>query len=121
MDNVHATHKNLYVYKTAKLLTIDLITYFNKEKFRKRHDFLILQLFRATSSIGANIAEGYGRYYTKSYRHFLSIARGSCFEVEYWLDIIAEVESVDTLKITQFQKENLAIIKMLTTMMKKLE
>jgi four helix bundle protein len=48
------------------------------------------QLFRAGSSIGANLAEGYGRYSQGAYRNHLSIARGSAFEAEGWLDLLMQ-------------------------------
>jgi four helix bundle protein len=46
------------------------------------------QLLRAASSISANIAEGFGRYSQPAYRNHLSIARGSAFESESWLDLL---------------------------------
>lgn len=43
------------------------------------------QLVRAVDSIGANIAEGYGRYSFKEYIMFLYYARGSLYESRFWL------------------------------------
>ena len=43
------------------------------------------QLVRAVDSIGANIAEGYGRHHTNDIIRFLFIARGSLQESKYWL------------------------------------
>ena len=43
------------------------------------------QLVRAADSIGANIAEGYGRHHTNDIIRFLFIARGSLQETKYWL------------------------------------
>ena len=43
------------------------------------------QLLRAVDSVGANIAEGSGRYNEKDRRRFYVIARGSLFETEHWL------------------------------------
>jgi four helix bundle protein len=48
-------------------------------------DTLGKQLVRSADSVGANIAEGYGRYTYKDRRHFLHIARGSLYETRYWL------------------------------------
>ena len=84
----HTNHKDLIVYRKSKSLALDLIRIFSKKKFPKIYEFVILQLLRSVTSICANIVEGYGRHYRKSFRQFLSIARGSCFETEYWLEII---------------------------------
>jgi len=44
-----------------------------------------VQLIRALDSIGANIAEGAGRYTHIDNRHFVRIARGSLYETRHWL------------------------------------
>jgi four helix bundle protein len=46
------------------------------------------QTLRSATSIAANIAEGYGRFSQAAYRNHLSIARGSAFETESWLDLL---------------------------------
>ena len=43
------------------------------------------QFARAADSIGANIAEMYGRYHLGEKVQFLYYARGSLFETKYWL------------------------------------
>lgn len=45
-----------------------------------------IQWIRAVDSIGANIAESYGRYHFSEKVHFLYYARGSVFEAKYWLN-----------------------------------
>ncbi|MCB0211362.1 MAG: four helix bundle protein, partial [Anaerolineae bacterium] len=44
------------------------------------------QLARATDSIGANIAESFGRFHYGEKLKFLYYARGSLFETNYWLN-----------------------------------
>jgi four helix bundle protein len=49
-----------------------------------------IQLVRAADSIGANIAEAFGRDSTPDTRWLPLIARGSLFETEHWLDVAAD-------------------------------
>ncbi len=44
------------------------------------------QLVRAVDSVGANIAEGYGRFHFGEKLQFFYYARGSLFETKYWLN-----------------------------------
>lgn len=44
------------------------------------------QLVRAADSIGANIAESFGRFHYGEKLQFLYYARGSLFETKYWLN-----------------------------------
>jgi four helix bundle protein len=44
------------------------------------------QMINAADSIGANIAEAYGRDTLRDRRRQVYVARGSCFELEHWLD-----------------------------------
>ena len=52
------------------------------------------QLIRAAGSIPANIAEGFGRFSQAAYRNHLSIARGSAFESESWVDLLVRLDVV---------------------------
>src|SRR3954447_17402508 len=51
-------------------------------------DAISNQLMRSAGSIAANVAEGYGRFSQAAYRSHLSIARGSTFESESWVDLL---------------------------------
>jgi len=50
------------------------------------------QISRAADSIGANIAESFGRYHFGEKIQFLYYARGSLFETKYWLNRAATRE-----------------------------
>lgn len=52
--------------------------YFSKDTLGK-------QLARAADSIGANIAEGFGRYHYKENKNFCYFSRGSLIETKGWL------------------------------------
>lgn len=116
-----SSYKNLIVYQKAKLLTVEAIEYFSTQRLDKTSEILVNQLIRAISSIGANIAEGYGRHYQKSYHQFLGIARGSSFESDYWLDVMLETKKFNNQKIEGFLQKNTELIKILTTIMKNLD
>jgi four helix bundle protein len=84
------SYKELIVWQKAYELT--LLVYKETEKFPKSEIFgLTSQLRRATVSIASNIAEGYQRQHGGEYVQFLSIAFGSCAEVETQLLICKDL------------------------------
>jgi four helix bundle protein len=52
------------------------------------------QSIRSTDSVGANIAEGYGRFHYLDKIRFYYNARGSLFESKHWLDLFYEREII---------------------------
>jgi four helix bundle protein len=76
--------ENLQVYKLAEKLANEVWQIVNGwEEFAKYT--LGKQLVRAADSIGANIAEGNGRYSLQDNSRFVKIARGSLNETRHWL------------------------------------
>jgi four helix bundle protein len=73
------TFEELEVWKLSRELKNELRSLINKipieEKFK-----LSDQIIRSSRSVGANIAEGFGRFYFKENSKFCLIARGSLFE-----------------------------------------
>jgi len=46
------------------------------------------QFLKSTDSIGANIAEGFGRFHYKDSLKFYYNSRGSLFETKHWLELL---------------------------------
>lgn len=53
------------------------------------------QLIRAIDSIGANIAEGYGRYHYLDSIKFYYNARGSLSESKHWVELLKRRELIN--------------------------
>jgi four helix bundle protein len=67
------------------------------------------QLFRAATSVGVNIAEGYGRYTGSEYIDYLTISRGSANEVDHWLHAVIDCKLGDRdqcLRLIDINTEN---------------
>ncbi len=79
------------------------------------------QLVRSAGSVGANIAEGHGRYTLAAYRNHLSIAKGSASEVDSWLDLLRRIEYIDAQTESALHGESLRIIGALVNRMRALE
>jgi four helix bundle protein len=76
--------ENLQIYKLSESLSDRVWNILsNWDSFSR--DTVGKQLVRAADSIGANIAEGCGRYGILDNRRFAYIARGSLYETKHWL------------------------------------
>ncbi len=76
--------EELRVYRAAEGVG-DLVWEIVSAWDRFARDTVGKQLVRAADSIGANIAEGYGRKSYADNRRFVAIARGSLMETRHWL------------------------------------
>lgn len=112
-------YKTLIVYQKALGNILSLLRHYRAEKLSWTERFIVTQLLRALASIGANIAEGYGRNSPGEYRRFLSIARGSSLEVEYWIDLAIEARPQDKEMLENVRGINKEVVKILTVLIKK--
>jgi four helix bundle protein len=76
--------ENLVIYRLAEELA-DAIREVAIKWERFDRDTIGKQIVRSADSIGANIAEGVGRYGTQDNKRFAYFARGSLYETKHWL------------------------------------
>lgn len=86
--------KHLEVYRLSRNLSSAAWKIFCRLNFEdKKH--IGDQFLRAVDSIGANIAEGYGRYYYLDKVRFYYNSRGSHYEAfAHWLELMFEREKI---------------------------
>jgi len=75
------------------------------------------QIRRSAVSVSSNIAEGQGRLSKKDFRHFLSQASGSLFEMETHFEIAARLGYVADSSLKAMLKQSGAVNAMLTGLM----
>lgn len=84
------SYRDLYVWQKSYALALRV--YAVTQAFPKNEQFgLTGQMRRASVSVVANIAEGYGRGYRKDYAHFLRISYGSLMELETLSNLSADL------------------------------
>ena len=111
--------KELKIWNKAMELTVEI--YKATEKFPKEETYgLTSQIRRAAVSIPSNISEGAGRNSKNEFRHFLSIANGSSYELQSQLVIsnrlnllTDETTEILLTKIDEIQKMNYSFQKSL--------
>lgn len=89
-------HRDLLIYQRAYQAALTI--YEESKGFPKEEQYAITnQIRRASSSICANIAEGYGRQLSSDndFKRFLVIAKGSCHEMAVWIDLCKDLGFID--------------------------
>ena len=82
------------MYKRAEQIADDVWDIVANFEDRFVKDTIGMQLVRSADSIGANIAEGGGRYHAKDVIRFLHFSRGSLRETRYWLKRLVKREII---------------------------
>jgi len=108
-------YKELEVWKRSVALTTELYKLTSRFPDTERYG-LTSQIRRATTSIPANIAEGWGRGSTGQYVQFLTVARGSLMEVETHLIVACNLRLLSALALEPLSKEIEEIGKMLNAL-----
>ena len=114
LQDISQSHRDLKIYQRAYAISLDI--YKTSKNFPKEERYAITdQLRRASSSICANIAEGYGRQLTSNadFKRFLIIAKGSCHEIDVWIDFCVDLDFISHEKSEAWKAEYIEISKML--------
>jgi four helix bundle protein len=110
-----SNYKELKVWQKAMDLTVEvykLVKLLPKEETYALSD----QMRRAVVSIPSNIAEGQGRNSDKEFIQFLSIARGSLWELETQIEICLRIGYIDQSLTTNTNNLIAEISKMLNAL-----
>jgi len=89
------SYRDLFVFRKACELTAQIYRMTDGFPVEERYN-LTGQMRRAAASIPMNIAEGYRRSSRRDYVHFLTIASGSCSELDAQLIISRDINLIDT-------------------------
>lgn len=109
-----ATFEDLQVLKSAEAIADSIWKRVGEwEEFAK--DVVGKQITRSADSIGANIAESFGRYNFGEKLQFLYYSRGSLFETKYWLNRANARELMKPDEVQEFVADLTSLARQLNT------
>ena len=106
--------KDLMVYQKAFSVSLEIIRETEGLPKNERYD-LIDQIRRASRSICANLAEGFGRQKNSKadFKRFIIMAYGSCQEMLVWIDYCKELNYLTNSRASYYEERYIEISKML--------
>jgi four helix bundle protein len=118
------SYKDLVVWQKAHSNSLEVIKLVEKFKWCRSLDIIGKQLIRSITSVGANIAEGYGSLQGKEYQTFLVFALRSAWESDNWLTLLRDSTDLkgrfDSNLLESIQSRNVEVIRMLSAIIRKL-
>lgn len=113
-------YREILVWQRSHALTLEI--YRATKSFPKEEMFgLTSQMRRAAASIPANIAEGCGRDGDAELKRFMNIALGSACELDYFIQLAADLGHFHATDAGRLAKEILEIRRMLGRFVQKLK
>ena len=88
------TFEEINAWKKARIVTKSIYSISKKGDFATDYE-LKNQIKRASVSIMANIAEGFGRRTNKEFANYLNVARASAIEVQALLYVASDQNYID--------------------------
>lgn len=99
----HNSLDNLDVYRLSRSISKIAWSVYRKMNWQDKK-IIGDQFIRAVDSVGANVAEGYGRYHYLDKIKFYYNARGSLLEgCKHWLGLLEERNKIDDNDIQQIK------------------
>lgn len=120
MSQKLTSYKELIFWQRSKQVSLQVVALTRKLPNERSSWVIIDQILRATFSVGANVAEGFGKYKGKEYSRFLQISLGSARETEYWLELLKDIYPKFGGEIDKILSLNIETIKMLVVTLKNL-
>ena len=96
--------KDLEVYRLANEISNEAWIIYDKLDWRDKKT-MGYQFISAIDSVGANIAEGFGRYHYLDRNKFNYNARGSLFESLYWLETTKRRDKITEIQFSLLEKK----------------
>jgi four helix bundle protein len=115
------SYRNLIVWKKAQELALLVLRIVERLPHSWGNAVIARQVIASATSMGANIAEGHGRYTPGAHRHHLSIAKGSAAETDSWLDLMRRSGILDEQEEALLHERCTEIMVMLTHKIRELE
>jgi len=115
------TYKDLLIWQKGIQIVKEIYLICKNEIPKDELYGLQSQIKRSSISIPSNIAEGWGRNYTKSYIQFLKYSRGSLLELETQIIIAKELDFISTDSFNKIQELITEESKMLNAFIKSVE
>ena len=109
-----ATFEDLQVLKSAEAIADSIWKQVSQWDGFAR-DVVGKQITRSADSIGANIAESFGRYNFGEKLQFLYYSRGSLFETKYWLNRTNVRELMDSGDVQKYVVDLTSLARQLNT------
>jgi four helix bundle protein len=109
------SYRDLTVWK--KSMDLAAAVYRLTRQMPKQEEYRITsQMIRASTSVPANIAEGHGRGTRKDYANFVSIARGSLFELETFVLLVQHLKIAEDDQCASILEQADEVSRMLTAL-----
>jgi len=114
------SYRDLIVWQKSHVLTKKIIEQCSKFPKTEESGVIKKQLLRSSTSIPANIAEGYGANKGKIFQNSLTIARREATETDYWVLLSYELGYIKLDTYNELEKGYSEVRAMLSSLILKL-